>query len=112
MCPGRRRRAAGTSARSPPSPRAARDSRGLLLDAGFVEVAVEVRTGVFTEATMWPMLDGLATAARTAGAISPEEATAWTTDQTERARNSRLFVALSMFVTSGTAVAPATAVRG
>jgi SAM-dependent methyltransferase len=79
-----------------PSPRVARRLRGLLLDTGFADVTVEVRTEVFTSAAMLPLLDRLAEVA--AGAVTAEQADAWHADQAERARADRLFVALPMFV--------------
>ncbi|SDH71469.1 methyltransferase domain-containing protein [Nonomuraea jiangxiensis] len=83
------------------TPRAARQYRNLLLDAGFRDVTVEVRTAVFTDAMMLPMLSGLAEAARGAGAITGEEAAAWVADQEERARAGRMFLALPLFVAAG-----------
>jgi ubiquinone/menaquinone biosynthesis C-methylase UbiE len=82
------------------SPRAARAYRNLLLDSGFEDVAVQVRTGVFTDATMLPMLTGIASAARSAGAITPEQEATWTAEQNERARAGRMFLALPLFVAS------------
>jgi endo-1,4-beta-D-glucanase Y len=57
-----------------------------------------VHTAVFTDATMLPVLTGLAAAARATGAITDEQAEAWTTEQTNRARDGRLFLALPLFV--------------
>ncbi|MGV9326526.1 methyltransferase domain-containing protein [Streptosporangium sandarakinum] len=81
-------------------PRAARRYRNLLLDAGFEDVAVEIHTGVFTDATMLPMLTGIAEAARAGGAITAEQEAAWAAEQTERARAGRMFLALPIFVAS------------
>ncbi|MFB6989376.1 methyltransferase domain-containing protein [Streptomyces sp. NPDC056178] len=86
-----------------PSPRAARRHRNLLLDAGFEDVGAQVRTTVLTDAAALPMLIGLAEAAREAGALTAAEASAWTADQRARARTGRLFLALPLFVASGTA---------
>ncbi|MCO6010731.1 methyltransferase domain-containing protein [Actinoallomurus purpureus] len=80
------------------SPRVARHFRGLLLDAGFAEVTVEVRTGVFTGTAMLPMVTGLAEAANAAGAITGEQAGGWIAEQTERARADRLFLAVPLFL--------------
>lgn len=80
------------------APRAARGYRNLLLAAGFDDVTVEVRTGVFTDALMMPMLSGLADAARSTGAVTSEQAGTWMADQAGRARDGRLFVAVPLFV--------------
>jgi ubiquinone/menaquinone biosynthesis C-methylase UbiE len=45
-----------------PSPRAARQYRNLLLDAGFEDVTAEVHTGVFTDDSFLPVLTRLAEA--------------------------------------------------
>jgi hypothetical protein len=81
-----------------PSPRVARRYRNLLLDGGFDDVTVEVHTGVFTDAAMLPMLSGVAGVAYSTGAISREQADGWTTEQSERARSGRLFLALPLFL--------------
>ncbi|MFI8763964.1 methyltransferase domain-containing protein [Streptomyces sp. R-07] len=85
-----------------PGPRVARRFRGLLLDHGFGEVTVEVSTAVLTDARWLPLATGLAEAAVRAGAVSPEEAAAWTTDQTTRATTNRFFLAVPLFTASGT----------
>ncbi|MEU9836359.1 methyltransferase domain-containing protein [Streptosporangium sp. NPDC048047] len=81
-----------------PSPRVARRYRNMLLDAGFEDLSVEVRTLVFTDEAMLPMLSGIARGARSTGAVSEEEAERWIAEQTRRGREGRLFVALPMFV--------------
>jgi SAM-dependent methyltransferase len=53
-----------------PSPRAARQHRNLLLDAGFRDVTVEVHTGVFTAGSFLPVLTRLAEACSEHGAIT------------------------------------------
>ncbi|MBP2325453.1 ubiquinone/menaquinone biosynthesis C-methylase UbiE [Kibdelosporangium banguiense] len=73
-----------------PNPRVARRYRNLLLDNGFVDVTVDVRTIVWTDATVLPVLANIA-----------GEGT-WLDDQTARARNGRLFVAIPIFIASGT----------
>ncbi|MEV4754937.1 methyltransferase domain-containing protein [Micromonospora sp. NPDC049559] len=83
------------------SPRAARGYRNLLLDAGFEGVTAEVRTGVFTDATMLPMLAGLADAARACGAVTAEQADAWRAEQAGRAEVGRLFLAVPIFLAAG-----------
>ncbi|MGW1678020.1 methyltransferase domain-containing protein [Saccharopolyspora sp. NPDC002376] len=85
-----------------PSPHAARRYRNLLLDNEFVDVEVEVHTGVFTDAMILPVLVGLAEAARSTGAITADEAEAWTADQQRRAETGRLFCALPIFLTTAT----------
>ncbi|GAA4234164.1 SAM-dependent methyltransferase [Streptosporangium album] len=80
------------------APRAARGYRNLLLDAGFDDVAVEVRTGVFSDELMLPALSGIADAACAAGAITPDQAATWTAEQAGRARDGRLFMAVPLFV--------------
>lgn len=83
-------------------PRTARRYRNLLLDGGFQDVAVEVRTAVFTGEVMLPMLAGFAEAACAAGAISREAAGSWAAEQQVRAGADRLFIALPLFVASAT----------
>jgi hypothetical protein len=85
-----------------PHPRIARAYRNLLLDAGFHDVDVEVHTPVFTDATMQPMLVGHATAAHQAGAITGDEADNWISEQTRRAQDDRLLVAIPMFLAAAT----------
>ncbi|WP_433757292.1 hypothetical protein [Nocardia sp. CA-135398] len=69
---------------------AARRYRNLLLDNGFVDVAVEVHTIVWTDATALPVLAN----------IAAEDT--WLDDQATRARNDRLFLAVPIFLASGT----------
>ncbi|MEO3930108.1 methyltransferase domain-containing protein [Micromonosporaceae bacterium B7E4] len=85
-----------------PHPRIARAYRALLLDAGFRNVEIEVHTSVFTDTTMLPILSGHATAARKTGAISDDQAENWVDEQTQRARDGRLLVAIPMFLASAT----------
>ncbi|NJP32052.1 methyltransferase domain-containing protein [Micromonospora thermarum] len=85
-----------------PHPRIARAHRNLLLDGGFHDVDVEVHTAVFTDATMLPMLVGHATAAHKTGAISGDEAEKWVSEQTRRAQDDRLLVAVPMFLAAAT----------
>lgn len=86
-----------------PAPRAARQYRNLLLDAGFEDVAVEVHTGVFTGPSMLPLLTGLAEGAVSAGAVARQEADEWNDEQGARAEADRLFLALPIFVASASA---------
>lgn len=84
-------------------PRAARQYRTLLVDAGFTEVAVEVRTMVDTGGSFLPLLDGLAAAARDAGVASRAPVDAWLREQSARAAAGRFFLAIPIFVASATA---------
>ncbi|MFD9000078.1 methyltransferase domain-containing protein [Streptomyces sp. NPDC059582] len=86
-------------------PRTARRYRNLLPDAGFGEVMVEVRTGVFTGPSALPLLAGLARAARSAGAVTGAQRDRWIAGQRERAEADRLFLALPMFLAAATAPA-------
>lgn len=85
-----------------PHPRIARAYRNLLLDAGFHDVDVEVHAAMFTDATMLPILLGHASAAHQTGAISGDEAENWVGEQTRRAQDERLLVAIPMFLAAGT----------
>ena len=85
-----------------PHPRIARAYRNLPLDAGFHYVHLEVHTAVFTDTTMLPILTGHATAAREAGAISGDQAEGWVSEQTGRAQDGRLLVAIPMFLAAAT----------
>jgi ubiquinone/menaquinone biosynthesis C-methylase UbiE len=85
-----------------PHPRIARAYRNLLLDAGFHDVDIEVHTAIFTDATMQPILVGHATAARQTGAITGDEADNWISEQTRRAQDDRLLVAIPMFLAAAT----------
>ncbi|MEU3072210.1 methyltransferase domain-containing protein [Streptomyces laurentii] len=84
-------------------PRTARRYRNLLLDAGFGDVTVEVRTGVLTGPAVLPLLTGLAEGACSAGALTREETDRWIADQRSRATRDRLFLALPLFIAAGTA---------
>ncbi|MCW2861393.1 MAG: methyltransferase [Actinoallomurus sp.] len=72
-----------------PNPRVARRYRNLLLDNGFTNVTVEVHTIVWTDAAVLPTLANIGEGA-------------WLDDQAARARNDRLFVAIPIFLASGT----------
>jgi hypothetical protein len=72
-----------------PNPRIARRYRNLLLENGFTDVTVEVHTIVWTDAAVLPTLANIAEGA-------------WLDDQAARARDDRLFVALPIFLASGT----------
>ncbi|XVQ87845.1 methyltransferase domain-containing protein [Microbispora siamensis] len=81
-----------------PSPHVARRHRNLLLDAGFADVTAEVRTGVFTDGSLLPMVTGVAEGAYAAGAVTRRQADDWIAEQTGRARRGRLFLAVPMFL--------------
>ena len=85
-----------------PSPRAARQYRNLLLDAGFRDATVEVHTGVFTDSSFLPVLTRLAEVCCEHGAITRAQADAWIADQRERARADRLFAAMPIFMAAAT----------
>jgi ubiquinone/menaquinone biosynthesis C-methylase UbiE len=85
-----------------PHPRIARAYRSLLLDAGFHDVDIEVHTAVFTGPAMLAMPVGHAAAAHQAGAITDDEAHRWISEQTRRAHDDRLLVAIPMFLAAGT----------
>jgi SAM-dependent methyltransferase len=72
-----------------PAPRVARRHRNLLLDHGFTDVTVEVRTIVWTGPAVLPVLATLGEGA-------------WFDDQVARARDDRLFVAVPFFLAAGT----------
>jgi ubiquinone/menaquinone biosynthesis C-methylase UbiE len=80
------RRLVHAKADSMPSPRAGRQYRNLLLDAGFTDPVVEVHTGVFTDDTALAVLHR----------ITDEES--WLAEQAERARTNRIFVAIPLFL--------------
>ncbi|NEY32226.1 methyltransferase domain-containing protein [Streptomyces sp. PRKS01-65] len=85
------------------APRAARAHRSLLLDAGFRDVTVDVRTLVLTGPQALPLLGSLARAAWAAGAVGRERAEGWLAEQRARAEADRLFAAVPVFVAAGTA---------
>ena len=67
----------------------ARRYRNLLLDNGFVDVTVEVHTLLWTDAASLPLLANIG------------EGT-WLDDLSARARDDRLFVAVPIFLATGT----------
>ncbi|WP_067518206.1 methyltransferase domain-containing protein [Nocardia uniformis] len=80
------------------NPRAARSYRNLLLDNGFTDVTTEVRSAVFTDTTLLPLLTGIAEAAYAAGAATRDRIDGWIAEQTKRAQADRLFLAVPIFV--------------
>ncbi|WP_190155855.1 hypothetical protein [Streptomyces litmocidini] len=79
-----------------------RRHRNLLAGAGLHEVAVEVRTAVLTDAPLLPVLSGPAEAAAVTGRVGRDSATAWISEQQERAFTGRLSVAIPVCVASVT----------
>ncbi|SMD07878.1 methyltransferase domain-containing protein [Kibdelosporangium aridum] len=88
--PDRTRQVLRERADALPSPYVARSYRNLLLDNGFVDVTVEVHTTVWTDGRMLPAVARLT------------EDREWLAEQTERARTDRFFVAVPIFLASGT----------
>lgn len=72
-----------------PHPRVARGYRNLLLDHGFLDVTVAVHVVVLTDDRALPVLAGLGDGP-------------WLDDQVDRAARDRLFVAVPVFLASGT----------
>ena len=85
-----------------PHPRIARAYRNLLLDAGFHDVDIEVQTLALTGTAVLPVPVGHATVARQAGGITSDEAESWISEQTRRAHDDRLLVAIPMFLATAT----------
>jgi len=90
--PGRVRALVHARADGLPNPRVARRYRNLLRDHGFVDVTVEVRTFVWTDAAGLPVLASIADGD-------------WLEEQAARARDDRLFVAVPIFLATGTRAA-------
>jgi ubiquinone/menaquinone biosynthesis C-methylase UbiE len=84
------------------SPRAARQYRNLLLDAGFRDATVEVHTGVFTDGSFLPVLTRLAEVCCEHGVIAGAQADAWIAEQRERVQAGRLFAAVPFFMAAAT----------
>ncbi|WP_141717352.1 methyltransferase domain-containing protein [Nocardia altamirensis] len=84
------------------NPTVARAYRNLLLDSGFRDVTMEVRTPVFTDELMIPMLTELVSSALDTDAVPRERAEAWLAEQTARAAANRLMVALPLFIAAAT----------
>jgi ubiquinone/menaquinone biosynthesis C-methylase UbiE len=74
----------------------------LLLDAGFVDVVVEVKTGIYTEyAQVGAVLPSIANAGVAAGTVTRKQADAWLAEQERRGREGRFFEAMPLFLASG-----------
>lgn len=73
----------------------------LLLDAGFVDVAIEVRTGIYTDYTqMAPMLPGMMNVGVAAGVLTQDELDDWLAEQQRRGQEGRFFMAMPVFIAS------------
>lgn len=78
----------------------ARRYRNLLLDAGFIDISIEVRTGIYTDYSQAALLPGMAKAGVAAGILTPEEAESWLDAQKRRASEDRFFMAMPIFIAS------------
>jgi ubiquinone/menaquinone biosynthesis C-methylase UbiE len=86
------------------APRAARSLRDLLLDAGFRDVEVVVRTEVVTDhAVMAPQLEMAAAAAVKEALITQDDADAWLAEQADRGSRDRFLAALPTLLVGGRA---------
>lgn len=88
--PERTRQLVHARAAGLPHPRVARQYRNLLLDNGFTDVTVEGQLAVFTGEWVLPLLANIA-------ADGP-----WLEDQADRAARDRLFMAIPVFLATGT----------
>ena len=78
-----------------------RQYRALLLDAGFTDVAIDIKTLTFTSfADAAPGLNGSAEAAIAANAMTREQANAWLGEQRRRDEQGRFFMAMTLFLAS------------
>jgi ubiquinone/menaquinone biosynthesis C-methylase UbiE len=78
-----------------------RQYRGLLLDAGFTDVAIEIKPLTFTSyADAAPGLMGAAEAAVASNAVTREQADAWLAEQRQRDEQGRFFMAMALFLAS------------
>jgi len=78
-----------------------RRCRNLFLDAGFVDVAIEVKTLISTDyAQLSPVLASIAQTAVLSNAITHAQAHIWLEEQRCRGENSRFFFCLPFFLAS------------
>lgn len=78
-----------------------RSYHNLLLDSGFVDVVVEVKTLIYTDyAQVAPILPSIVDAAVTAGAINHDHADEWLAEQNHRGKVDRFFMAMPLFMAS------------
>ncbi len=78
----------------------ARRYRNLLLETGFVDVTIEVRTGIYTDYTQAALLPGMAKAGVAAGILTQHEADTWLDEQKRRTQEDRFFMAMPIFLAS------------
>lgn len=84
------------------APRAARSLRDLLLDAGFQDVEVVVRTEVVTDhSVMAPQLEMAAAAAVKEALITQDDADAWLAEQADRGARDRFLAAIPTLLVGG-----------
>lgn len=74
--------------------------QSLLLDAGFIEVKIEVRTGIYTDYTQDPLLPSMVKTALAAGVFTQAEIDAWLAEQKRRGQEGRFFLAMPVFIAS------------
>ena len=77
-------------------------ARAALLDAGFEDVAVEVRTEVITGPAALPLISTLVRIAANHDVVTRDEAATWLADQEERAARGRALLSLPVWFASGT----------
>jgi ubiquinone/menaquinone biosynthesis C-methylase UbiE len=78
----------------------ARRYRNLLLDAGFVDITIEVRTGIYTDYAQAALITGMAKVGVAAGVVTQQEADDWLGEQKRRDRENRFFMAMPIFIAS------------
>jgi SAM-dependent methyltransferase len=84
------------------SPRAARSFRDVLLDTGFQDVEVVVRTDVVTDhAVMAAQLKAAAAASVDKALITQEDADGWLAEQADRGKHDRFLAVLPTLLVSG-----------
>lgn len=74
--------------------------RSLLLDAGFIDVAIEVKTGIYTDFTQDPLVPSLAKIGLATGVLTQEEVDVWLAEQKRRGQEDRFFLAMPIFIAS------------
>lgn len=76
--------------------------RSLLLDAGFVDVLVEVKTLIYTDyAQVARVLPSIANVGVATGVVTRDQADTWLAEQERRGQEGRVFVAMPLFLASG-----------
>lgn len=74
--------------------------RSLLLDAGFIDVMVEVKTGIYTDFTQDPLVPSIAKVGVATGALTQKEVDIWLAEQKRRGQEDRFFLAMPIFIAS------------